>query len=309
MNPAFYLPAIVVSLILPFAANGEALPSFLSARKATETVPSQTVSPKAGARPSQLSADAFRGKLPGITDYLDTREKGASAIVPAPKNGEKARYPWRNGIVTTTFWVGEVATRRNPVPNHASSWDRDWAKNYGGYDDPDPANRADYIPAKFTPQQNPFYCALPYNDTTRGTTKPEASRVIPWFKEAFERPGKSVLKGRWVAIRYKGRIAYAQWEDCGPFRTDHWQYVFGNERPKANLNQGAGLDISPAVRDYLGMKSTDVTDWRFVDFEEVPQGPWARHGENNTFVLNARAKAQQTALASEAEPSTVQGAK
>jgi hypothetical protein len=45
----------------------------------------------------------------------------------------------------------------------------------------------------------------------------------------------------------------------GPFRTDYWQYVFGNERPKLNLNKGAGLDVSPAVRDYLGLSDTDVT--------------------------------------------------
>ena len=76
----------------------------------------------------------------------------------------------------------------------------------------------------------------------------------------------------------------------GTFRTDHWQYVFGNERPKPNLNKGAGLDVSPAVRDYLGLKQTDVTDWRFVDFSEVPRGPWSTLGENNTFVINGRKK-------------------
>jgi len=66
--------------------------------------------------------------------------------------------------------------------------------------------------------------------------------------------------------------------------------VFGNERPKPNLNKGAGLDVSPAVRDYLGLKQTDVTDWRFVDFSDVPRGPWSILGENNTFVINSRKK-------------------
>jgi hypothetical protein len=66
--------------------------------------------------------------------------------------------------------------------------------------------------------------------------------------------------------------------------------VFGNERPKPNLNQGAGLDVSPAVRDYLGLKQTDVTDWRFVELKEVARGPWAALGENNTFVINSRKK-------------------
>jgi hypothetical protein len=133
--------------------------------------------------------------------------------------------------------------------------------------------RADYLPVDFTPRQNPFYVALPYNDLTKGGYKPEAPLVIPWFKEGPQAHKKSVCKGRWIAIRYKDRVAYAQWEDAGPFRTDHWQYVFGDERPKPNLNRGAGLDVSPAVRDFLGMNDTDVTDWKFVDFEEVPARP------------------------------------
>ena len=83
----------------------------------------------------------------------------------------------------------------------------------------------------------------------------------------------------------------------GRFRTDHWQYVFGNERPKPNLNHGAGLDVSPAVRDYLGLQPTDVTDWKFVDFNEVPPGPWAKLGDNNTFVQNARKAEQSVAKA------------
>lgn len=210
---------------------------------------------------------------------------------------ERTRYPWRQKIVTTTFWVGEDASKRNPVPNNASSWDPAWQTSYGGFDDPNTSNRKDYIPASFTPRQNPFYVALPYNDQQKSGFKPEASQVIPWFSKDYKDPHTSVCKGRWIAIRFKDKVAYAQWEDCGPFRTDHWEYVFGNDRPKPNMNHGAGLDVSPAVRDFLGMNSTDVTDWRFVDFDEVPQGPWARLGDNNTFVINERAKTERLARA------------
>jgi len=200
------------------------------------------------------------------------------------------RFPWKSQIVTTVFWIGEKPSGNNPVPNRVSSWDKDWTKNYGGMDDPDPAHRSNYIPVKFTPRQNPFYCALPYNDKAREGHRPEAPRVVPWFNEAYQGPAVSTCKGRWIAIRKGNRVAYAQWEDAGPFRTDHWQYVFGNERPKPNLNKGAGLDVSPAVRDFLGLEPTDVTDWRFVDFSEVPRGPWSTLGENNTFVINDRKK-------------------
>jgi len=200
------------------------------------------------------------------------------------------RFPWKSQIVTTVFWIGEKPSENNPVPNRVSSWDKEWTKNYGGLDDPNPAHRSNYIPVKFTPRQNPFYCALPYNDKAREGHRPEAPRVVPWFNEAYQGPAVSTCKGRWIAIRKGNRVAYAQWEDAGPFRTDHWQYVFGNERPKPNLNKGAGLDVSPAVRDYLGLQPTDVTDWRFVDFSEVPRGPWSTLGENNTFVINDRKK-------------------
>jgi len=33
-----------------------------------------------------------------------------------------------------------------------------------------------------------------------------------------------------------------------------------------------------------------VTDWHFVDFSEVPHGPWSTLGENNTFIINERKK-------------------
>ena len=200
------------------------------------------------------------------------------------------RYPWKTSIVTTVFSIGEQPSRNNPVPNRTSAWDKRWAKNYGGFDDPNPAHRSNYIPVKFTPRQNPFYCALPDNDKARTGHRPEAPRVVPWFKEAYQGPAVSTCKDRWVAIRKGNRTVYAQWEDAGPFRTDHWQYVFGNEHPKPNLNKGAGLDVSPAVRDYLGLSETDVTDWRFVAFSEVPRGPWSTLGENNTFVIADRKK-------------------
>lgn len=244
-----------------------------------------------GAAPSPKVKLSKKSSAPSKDDSL--LKLDPISFSPAPHSAPSLtipaeRFPWKKDIVTTTFWIGEKPTENNPVPNRASSWDKNWTRSYGGYDDPDKSRRKDFIPVKFTPQQNPFYCALPYNDKSINGHRPEAPRVVPWFKEAYQGPGVSTVKGRWIAIRKGNKVAYAQWEDAGPFRTDHWQYVFGNERPKPNLNKGAGLDVSPAVRDFLGMKDTDVTDWKFVEFSEVPPGPWAKHGDNNTFVINAR---------------------
>jgi hypothetical protein len=128
-----------------------------------------------------------------------------------------------------------------------------------------------------------------------GQFKPEAPLVIPWFKQAYTGPGQSACKDRWVAIRKENRTCYAQWEDCGLFRTDDFQYVFQNERPKPNLNDGAGLNVSPAVRDYLRLQPTDTTDWQFVEGRDVPPGPWRSYGENNHFVIASRQTEQRQA--------------
>jgi hypothetical protein len=160
---------------------------------------------------------------------------------------------WKQNIVATVFWVGEPSRESDPG-NLQSAWDNDWihtAKN-----------------------QNPFYVALPYNDVQNGHTKPEARSIIPWFSAAFVRDGQSVLKDRWVAIRKGNLVCYAQWEDVGPCCVDHWQYVFGSERPRPNQNRDAGIDVSPAVRDFLGMSGMDFCDWRFASEDEIPPGPW-----------------------------------
>lgn len=207
-----------------------------------------------------------------LTPNNNQIRQGTNPVPPSP-------YPWRQRIMTTVFWIGEKPAKNNPVPNDKSSWDTRWMASYGGYDCP--KNRIGFRPSNFIPKENPFYIALPYNDVGPRGTKPEASRVIPWFSREFRGSGKSVIKGRWIAVHYKGKVCFAQWEDVGPFRTDHWQYVFGTERPTPNRNKAAGLDVSPAVRDYLGLKGNDYTDWRFVEVHEVPYGPWTKYGVGN----------------------------
>jgi hypothetical protein len=213
-------------------------------------------------------------------------------FAPTTYRASLARYPWKTNIVTTVFWIGEKAKGK---VRSQSAWDSNWLKNYGGADTPELSGRRNYIPVSFVPQQNPFYVALPYNDVVRGTFRPEAQIVIPWFKNAFSEDGQSVCRGRWLAIRKGNKTAYAQWEDCGPFRDDYFQYVFQNERPEPNANRGAGLDVSPAVRDYLGLASTDVTDWQFVEVRDVPPGPWRTYGDNNHFVIAKRQTEQRMA--------------
>lgn len=213
---------------------------------------------------------------------------GGGAQTKRPAVPARILYPWKTHITCSIFWVGEQPTANNPVPNCKSSWDTEWMKNFGGYDNPDPAQRiadflnGDFRPKAFVPKLNPFYVALPYNDMAGGVKgyKPEASKVIPWFRQVSDaRQMRSVCKGRWVQIFHNNRSCYAQWEDCGPWVTDDWPYVFGNRKPANTKNQAAGIDISPSVRDYLKLKSMDKIHWRFVEDSQVPYGPWKKYGQ------------------------------
>jgi hypothetical protein len=86
----------------------------------------------------------------------------------------------------------------------------------------------------------------------------------------------SWCKNSWVAVRHGGKIAYAQWEDTGPYEENDVAYVFGTAAPENTEGAGAGLDVSPAVKDYLGLQDVDSTDWAFVTQTNVPSGPWTQ---------------------------------
>ncbi len=247
------------------------------------------LNPKTRALLQQLD-DKYRSGVSYLPGYETRRPDPKPALpkvfAPTQPRAPYTKYPWKRNIVATIFWVGELPTQNNPVPNTASSWDTKWQESFGGYDDPNPAARDwDFTPKAFTPKQNPFYIALPYNDLEGWRrTKPSAQKIIPWYKERYNGYGRTVIKGTWLAIRHGTKVCYAQWEDVGPFNTDDWEYVFGDARPANTKNSGAGIDISPAVRDYLNLQSAEKCDWRFVEVEEVPPGPWRKFGDNNPFV-------------------------
>jgi hypothetical protein len=240
---------------------------------------------------------ATQGGTPRV--IVPTRRVPVAPLRPTAQ-AERVVYPWKTHVTCTIFWIGEQPTDRNPTPNCKSSWDQKWAINFGGYDDPNPANRianhstGEFRPKNFTPQLNPFYVALPYNDVLGWSShKPEASRVIPWFARMRPEPGKTVLKGRWIQIYNGSRSCYAQWEDCGPWVTDDWEYVFGNKPPKTRQNGGAGIDLSPAIRDYLLLKSGQKVHWRFVEASQVPYGPWKKYGQEKPDAEDPSLIAQQ----------------
>jgi hypothetical protein len=182
-------------------------------------------------------------------------------------------YIVHENITATIFWIGEKGGEDNGgIPNLDSVWDDMWLEHYGGVDDPD--DREGYRPASFVPLENPFYAALPYNDFDEdGKKKSGIEKYIPWV-DGSESPYESVCKNRWIEVVYGDRKVYVQWEDAGPFGENDIDYVFSDAEPANGINDSAGIDLSPAARDYLGMGDMAKVSWRFVDEKDVPEGPW-----------------------------------
>jgi hypothetical protein len=228
---------------------------------------------KSDAIPSSVASDpAFAQEQIDIsqTDIPTSASVSNSTNI---ETGE-SEYPVHKNISTTYFWVGEEAGKDNKnISNLPSAWDEDWAKHFGGIDDP--GKRSGFCPAKFTPKENSFYFALPYNDfNEKGKQKNDAVALAMWAKGKKFGEEQSMCKNQWIRISKNGKSAFAQWEDVGPFGEDDKAYVFGNSAPKSKENGHAGLDVSPAVHDYLGLSDVDKTDWQFIDAEDVPSGPW-----------------------------------
>lgn len=205
-------------------------------------------------------------------------ENSQPAAVPATVNTQDPgnNLPVHTNISTTYFWAGEAADGDNKnISNVPSAWDDDWTQHFGGVDDP--KKRNGFVAASFTPKENSFYFALPYNDfDSKGSRKKDVSTVIPWASSKKWADTDSMCKDQWIQITKGGKTAYAQWEDVGPFGENDSAYVFGNASPKSKTNEDAGLDVSPAVKDFLSLGDVDKTDWQFVRADQVPDGPWKK---------------------------------
>lgn len=236
---------------------------------ATEQAASTTPTLRAPQRASS-GVSSSTGSQATSTQGAAASTKPVSEILQARFLPQAGVNGWKGGIATV-FWAGEDATDENGyISNAESAWDEKWGQHFGGVDDPE--CREGFSPCDFTPQENPFYVALPYNDLDdQGDKKPDATRV-PWNDPKTK---KSVLKNRWVEVHVEGKSCFGQWEDVGPFYEDDIAYVFGGAQgPKNTDGEGAGIDLSPAMRDCLGVDGSAEVLWRHVAESDVPLGPW-----------------------------------
>jgi hypothetical protein len=211
-----------------------------------------------------------------ITEPKIEEEPQVSGAEEISASNQVKPYPVHKNITSTFFWVGEKASDDNAgIANSDSAWDDDWKDHFGGSDNP--KKRNGFQPQGFEPRENPFYVALPYNDfDSNGKRKKEVWQLMSWAGEKQWKEKESLCKNRWVKLAANNKTVYAQWEDVGPFQENDYKYVFQNGKPKNKENKNAGIDVSPAVRNYLELKDIDKVDWQFVDDNDVPDGEWKK---------------------------------
>lgn len=171
---------------------------------------------------------------------------------PAPAASGKLAH---TGIVSTTFWVGEIYNANLADGSQVcSTYDSNWAYHWsgvnngkvpsgaagcagaivGGCDGVPGANNAcktekrtaanGYFPTspQVNPKENPFYLDLPYDDLNDPIAFKERCSVIPWandpgFAGHCSDGSFSYMKNHWVKLLGpNGNTCYGQVEDAGP---------------------------------------------------------------------------------------------
>ncbi|MBG6059199.1 hypothetical protein RCH16_002511 [Cryobacterium sp. MP_M5] len=222
-----------------------------------------------------------------------TGEPGSPS--PAASTPSGGTYPWHTGIVSTTFWVGEVFDPNASDGSQVySTYDSGWMESYGGCDGILTENDCQtearsaangFFPTTMTPLENPFYLDLPFDDLNDPKAFASREKVIPWagdpaYAGSAGNDRMSLMKNRWVRIRANGHTCYGQIQDAGPGQYHDAAYVFGHDdrRPANKKFNGAGMDVSPALNGCLRFTDIngedDTVDWQFVEFSDVPPGPW-----------------------------------
>lgn len=244
--------------------------------------------------------------------------------VPQASAAAGRTYPTHTRIAATTAWVGEVWNGSQADGSQVcSTYDGQWAKRWSGKDNGAkapggtdcagaPLGGCDGIPsgsglnfkcaterrtsangywptsAQVTPQENPFYLDVPYDDLNNSAAYRDRATVIPWANDPgyagqAKNTAFSYMKNRWMKLTRAGQTCYAQNQDAGPALYNDRAYVFGSTdaRPASREFGGAGMDVSPAVTGCLnlpdidGISPKDIT-WQWVDAVDVPPGPWTR---------------------------------
>jgi hypothetical protein len=238
--------------------------------------------------------------LPGTrTTVSNLREKMCNARAKKQFAGIKGG-PWKH-VTASTFYIGEEANTSNAnISNITTAWSEFAVSDFGGVDSWGPINPDDwdgqryqrngFCPKDFRAKENIFYLALPTLDhDEHGRVKAAEKQVrngarylpeLQRFHHGRFREDQSPFKNLWVEVVFHGRSAFGQLEDIGPSdkhdrSVSDYKYVWGKaKKPKNKFGMHAGIDLSPALTDYLGTDGKGKIHWRFVPAKQVPDGPW-----------------------------------
>lgn len=281
--------AVVAVLIVGFVASGCS-----GARKAAPepSVATGSVAPDGPSYdPSGSPSPSAATSAPPATTAT-TKATTTTKITAAGGGGGSAGL-LHTGIISTTFWVGEIFDASAADGSQMiSTYDGNWYAHFGGCDGISSGGckterrtaANGYFPTSMTPKENPFYLDLPYDDVNDSTGFKNRCAVIPWAND----PGYaghcndqnfSYMKNRWVRlVGPNGHTCYGQVEDAGPAIYHDSAYVFGSARPASGTFNNAGMDVSPALNGCLGFSEldgqSDKVSWQFVS--SPPAGPWTR---------------------------------
>lgn len=192
-------------------------------------------------------------------------------IEPIPTTSASATPIKMKAAKATVFWVGEAASEENGWIQNTDSvyqWGSNhWLKHHGC---------ADTEKKPCDGKENSFYVAVPATDMKDEEANPKVRKAMPaaWLVGATTQ--ESSMKNRWVVVRANGKIGYGQIQDAGPFGEEDVEWVFGSAtKPKSKENSYAGLDVSPALANYLGVSGVFDAEFAIViDAKDVPPGPW-----------------------------------
>jgi hypothetical protein len=82
------------------------------------------------------------------------------------------------------------------------------------------------------------------------------------------------LQGPLARHSSRGRVLLRPVGGCGALRGGSLAICFWRRSATRRTATRAGIDLSPAVRDFLKLRSGAKVEWRFVDERDVPHGPW-----------------------------------
>lgn len=281
------VPLAACGPIAPPPAGPSDIPS--SSVLESSTAPTSTRPP-----PVTYSPPPRTTPTPTPTTTITPTPPVTTPIPPPPSPGRV--YPTHTGIVSTTFWVGEIFDPKRPDGSQVcSTYDSQWAYHWsgvktgtagsgtdcegsptGGCDGVPGVNKCDtearhaenqFFPthSNVVPRENPFYLDLPFDDINDPTAFKQRCQVVPWANDSgyaghCTDTSFSYLKNRWVKLTGpNGHTCYGQIEDAGPGTYHDVAYVFGttNARPANKEYNGAGMDVSPALNSCLGFAEED----------------------------------------------------